>query len=246
VAESLLKDLRSEGFYVQMMDIDEGLSQARKDDIALSISREESTLSIKTSPADMPFAKTAVYEVILRLSELIRKLKESSDPRIMKQELSGLEGRASEDVLSLVNPERICLDLKGQTKEEVITELVDLLASKGRLLDKDAALLAVLEREKTMSTGMEHGVALPHGKTAAVNDIQVAVGVKKEGIDFESLDGKPSRLFILVISPAKHTGPHIQFLAAIGAVLKDEIVREEVIGAETREAAALLLTHTGR
>jgi mannitol/fructose-specific phosphotransferase system IIA component (Ntr-type) len=229
-----------------MMDVDEGLSQARKDDIALSISREESTLSIKTAPEDMPFAKTAVYEVILRLSELIRKLKESSDPKTMKQELSGLEGRTSEDVLSLVTAEHICLDLKGTTKKEVITELVDLVASTGGLSDRDAALQAVFEREKTMSTGMEHGVALPHGKTDAANSIQVAVGVKKDGIDFESLDGRPSRLFILVISPKKHTGPHIQFLAAIGAVLKDEIVREEVIGAETREDAAHLLTHTGK
>jgi fructose-specific phosphotransferase system IIA component len=246
VAESLLKDLRSEGFYVQMMDIDEGLSQARKDDIALSISREESSLSIKTSPEDMPFAKTAVYEVILGLSELIGKLKESSDPKTMKRELSGLEGRASEDVLSLVTPEHICLDLRGQSKRDVITELVDLLASQGGLLDRDAALQAVLEREKTMSTGMEHGIALPHGKTDAVNGIQVAVGVKKAGVDFESLDGRPSRLFILVISPNKHTGPHIQFLAAIAAVLKDGVVREEVIGAETREDAARLLTHTGK
>jgi fructose-specific phosphotransferase system IIA component len=246
VAESLLKDLRDEGFYVQMMDIDEGLSQARKDDIALSIAREESTVSIKTAPADMPFAKTAVYEVILRLSELIHKLKESSDPKTMKKELSGLEGRTSEDVLSLVTAEHICLKLAGTTKKEVITELVDLVASTGGLSDRDAALQAVFEREKTMSTGMEHGVALPHGKTAAVNDIQVAVGVKKEGIDFDSMDGQPSRLFILVLSPEKHSGPHIQFLAAISAVLNTEIVREEVLNSETREEAACLLTHTGK
>jgi fructose-specific phosphotransferase system IIA component len=243
VAESLLKDLRGEGFYVQMMDIDEGLSQARKDDIALSIVREESTVSIKTAPADMPFAKTAVYEVILRLSELIRKLKESSDPRTMKQELSGLEGRTSEDVLSLVTAEHICLDLAGTTKKEVITELVDLVASTGGLSDRDAALQAVFEREKTMSTGMEHGVALPHGKTAAVNDIQVAVGIKKEGIDFDSMDGRPSRLFIMVLSPEQRSGPHIQFLAAISAVLNTETVREEVLNAKTREEAARLLTH---
>jgi len=69
------------------------------------------------------------------------------------------------------------------------------------------------------------------------------VGIKKEGIDFSSLDGKPSRLFIMVISPKKTTGPHIQFLAAIGAVLKDEAVREKVIAAVTAEEAAALLRH---
>ena len=245
VTDSLLKDLRDEGFYVQSMDIEEGLSQARKDDIALSITENESRLIIKTSREDMPFVKTAVYEVILQLSDLIQKLKESSDPAVMKKEISGLEGRAREDVLSLITSECVSLDLKGVTKEEVITELIDLLAAHGRLLDRAAALEAVFEREKSISTGMENGIALPHGKTDGVADIQVAVGVKKDGVDFDSMDGKKSRLFIMVVSPKKHTGPHLQFLAAVGAVLKDEAMREKVINAGTREEAAALLSRTG-
>lgn len=243
VTDGLLKDLRAEGFYVQMMDIEEGLSQARKDDIVLTIMENENRLYIKTSSADMPFVKTAVYEVILRLSDLIEKLKKSSDPHVMKKELSGLDG-AREDVLSLVSAECICLDLKSQSKEEVITELVDLLAERGRLLDRDAALEAVFERERSISTGMENGIALPHGKTGGVGDIQVAVGIKKEGVDFGSIDGKKSQLFILVVSPKKHTGPHLQFLAAIGALLRDSAVREKVINARTQEEAAALLSRT--
>ena len=226
-----------------MMDIEEGLSQARKDDIVLTIMENENRLYIKTSSADMPFVKTAVYEVILRLSDLIEKLKKSSDPHVMKKELSGLDG-AREDVLSLVSAECICLDLKSQSKEEVITELVDLLAERGRLLDRDAALEAVFERERSISTGMENGIALPHGKTGGVGDIQVAVGIKKEGVDFGSIDGKKSQLFILVVSPKKHTGPHLQFLAAIGALLRDSAVREKVINARTQEEAAALLSRT--
>jgi mannitol/fructose-specific phosphotransferase system IIA component (Ntr-type) len=103
------------------------------------------------------------------------------------------------------------------------------------------ALADVLDREKIMSTGMEHGIALPHGKTEGVQEMAVAVGVKKGGIDFDSMDGQPSRLFILVVSPKKTTGPHVQFLAAIGAVLKDEALREAVIRCTSRGAAAALL-----
>jgi Kef-type K+ transport system membrane component KefB/mannitol/fructose-specific phosphotransferase system IIA component (Ntr-type) len=241
VVDILLKDLRAEGFYVQMMNIDDGLSQARKDDIALSITEEESTVIIETSKSDMPFVKNAVYEVILGLSDTIQKLKASADPAAMKKELLDKDARTSRNLLSLIEPGCVTLALKGETKEEIITVLVDLLACQGRLLDRDLALADVLEREKVMSTGMEHGIALPHAKTEGIADIAVAVGIKKEGVDFDSMDGQPSRLFILVVSPRKTSGPHVQFLAAIGAVLKDEAMREAVIKAATVEEAVGLL-----
>jgi fructose-specific phosphotransferase system IIA component len=241
VTDTLLKDLRAEGFYVQMMNIDEGLSQARRNDITLSITRGESDVTIVTAKDDMPFVKTVVYEVILALNETIQKLKDSSDPKAMKKELANLDGRKDSEILSLIRPDCIILNLKGDTKEAVITELVDLLDMRGKLENRDLTLADVLQREKTMSTGMQHGVALPHGKTDGVKDIVVAVGIKKEGVDFESLDGEKSRLIILVASPRKTSGPHVQFLAAVGGVLKEEDVREEIIAADSRELAATLL-----
>jgi fructose-specific phosphotransferase system IIA component len=241
VTDILLKEFRADGFFVQRMNRDEGLSQARKDNMVLVITEEERKVSIVTAKDDMPLVKTAVYEVILGLSDSIQKLKDSSDPQAMKRELAGLEGRAGEGTLTIIEPECIVLDLKGETKEAVITELVDLLAAQGKLEDRDQVLADVFQREKTMSTGMQHGIALPHGKTEGVLEMAVAVGIKKAGIDFESLDGEKSRLFILLVSPKKTSGPHIQFLAAIGAVLKDDVVREEVIAADSRELAATLL-----
>jgi Kef-type K+ transport system membrane component KefB/mannitol/fructose-specific phosphotransferase system IIA component (Ntr-type) len=241
VVDILLKDLRAEGFYVQMMNVNDGLSQARKDDIALSITEEESAVTIETSKSDMPFVKNAVYEVILRLSDTIQKLKDSADPAAMKKDLLDKDARTSRDLLSLIEPETVSLRLRGETKEAVITEMVDLLAARGKLLDRDRALADVLEREKSMSTGMEHGIALPHGKTEGIADIAVAVGIKKEGIDFDSMDGQPARLFIMVVSPKKSSGPHVQFLAAIGAVLKDEALRKALVSAATVEQAVALL-----
>jgi Kef-type K+ transport system membrane component KefB/mannitol/fructose-specific phosphotransferase system IIA component (Ntr-type) len=241
VVDTLLKDLRVEGFFVQMMNIDEGLSQARKDDIALSITEEESKVTIVTARADMPFVKTAVYEVILGLSDTIQKLKDSSDPEAMKKELLDKAGRTPEELLSLIVPDCVETGLRGETKEEVITELVDLLAARGKLLNRDEALRDVLQREASMSTGMQHGIALPHAKTDGVSDLAVAVGIKRQGIDFESADGEKSRLFILLVSPRKVSGPHIQFLASIGTVLKNDAVREGVINASTGEEAAALL-----
>jgi len=88
---------------------------------------------------------------------------------------------------------------------------------------------------------MQYGIALPHAKTDGVNDICVAVGIKREGVDFESIDGEKSRLFIMVVSPKKVSGPHIQFLASIAGVLKDPLVRDAVLAADSPEEAAVLL-----
>lgn len=241
VVNTLLKDLRGEGFYVQMMNIDEGLLQARKDNIVLSICIEENTVTIETDRADMPFVKTAVYEVIVKLHESFQKLKESSDPRAMKKDLLDKDGRTDYDLLSLITPECTSVNLRGDTKEGVIIEMVDILAAQRKLADRDMVLNDVFEREKTMSTGMEHGIALPHAKSDGVDSMAVAVGIKKEGIDFESMDGEKSRLFIMVVSPKKTTGPHIQFLAGIGAVLTDGAVREAVVNADSPQTVTELL-----
>lgn len=123
----------------------------------------------------------------------------------------------------------VSLDLQGTTKDAVIEELVDLLDQAGKLRDRKAALKAVLDREKKMSTGMQSGIAIPHGKTDSVDALVAAVGLKKEGLDFDSMDGEPSTIFILTVTPANRTGPHIQFLAEISRLLNDEAVRKRIL-----------------
>jgi len=241
VMNDLLKELRSEGFYIQSMNIDEGLSQVRKDDIVLLITKENSSITIGTSKTDMPFVKNEVYEVILDLSHAIQKLNVSADPAEMKKDLFDTDARTTKDILALIDPEFFKMELKGETKKEIITELVDLLDAGGKLLDRNQVLEDVFEREESMSTGMNHGIAIPHGKTDGITDTTVAVGIKKAGVNFDSMDGKPSRLFVLIVSPRKVSGLHVQFLAAVGAILGDEILREDVINAVTPQEAVELL-----
>ncbi|MDR1908839.1 MAG: cation:proton antiporter [Spirochaetaceae bacterium] len=242
VAVSLRRNLRAEGFYVQVMNAAEGISQARKDDIVLGITQGESSITVVTGGASMPFVKTAVYEVIVELHDLMRQLRESAGPEALKRELADLPGSPGKGgLLNLIRAECIEPALRGNTKEEVITELVGLLHARGKVEDRDQALRDVFAREKIMSTGMQNGIALPHAKTEGVEELQAAVGIKKEGLDFGSLDGEKSRLFILVLSPKKVSGPHTQFLAAVSSVLGSDSLREEVIGAASAEEAAALL-----
>ena len=242
VMNKLLKELRTSGFYVQTIVVNEGLSsQARKDDIAFILTEEKSSLTVSTSKTDMPFVKNEIYEIILDLSHIIEKFKTSADPEEMKKDLLNTDARTTKDILALIDPECFIMDLKSEAKNDIITEMVDLLALKGKLLNRDEVLADVFEREKTMSTGMAHGIALPHARTDGIKETAVAVGIKKTGVNFESLDGQPSRVFLLVASPKKTCALYVQFLAAVGSILREESLREAVINASTAQEAVDLL-----
>ncbi|MDR1256248.1 MAG: PTS sugar transporter subunit IIA, partial [Spirochaetaceae bacterium] len=116
---------------------------------------------------------------------------------------------------TILSKDTVNIHLKGGDKRTVINELLDVLAAAGKLKDKAAALSAVLEREGKMSTGMKHGIAIPHGKTSAVDDLVACIGISDTPVDFESLDNEPCRIFIMTLSPLEKIGPHLQFLAEI-------------------------------
>lgn len=139
------------------------------------------------------------------------------------------------NVRSVIQPACVTLDIRSRTKHGVIEELLGLLAATGRVSNRADALRCLLEREAKMSTGIQHGVAIPHGKTDAVTSLIAAVGLSKEGIDFASLDGAPSRIFIMTLSPLTRMGPHIQFLSAISQVLDQAEIRARLLMAQGPE-----------
>ena len=137
------------------------------------------------------------------------------------------------NVKRILNEEAILLNLQGTTKQAIIQEMIDFLAVKDRIIDREAALKAVMDREQKMSTGMQHGVAIPHGKTDSVERLVAMLALKREGIDFGSMDGKPSTIFLMTLSPVKQTGPHIQFLSEISQILNDPVRREALLAAQS-------------
>jgi fructose-specific phosphotransferase system IIA component len=134
-----------------------------------------------------------------------------------------------------ISKETIILDLKNTTKEGIIEEIIDFLIASGKIREKKDALKAVIDRERKMSTGMQNGIAIPHGKTDMVDTLIAAIALKKEGVNFGSLDGQPSRIFVMTLSPDTRTGPHIQFLAEISRQLNDPAVREKILAASKPE-----------
>lgn len=135
----------------------------------------------------------------------------------------------------------IVCNLKGESKFQVIDELLDILNAESALLDHDLAREDIIAREGYLSTGLESGLAIPHAKTDGINGLKIVLGLKKEGIDFDSLDGKPAQIIFLVLSPRDTSGPHIQTLAEITRNLKDSAKREAVLKAETPEQVAKII-----
>jgi len=138
----------------------------------------------------------------------------------------------------------IKVPVENKDKEAVITELVDLLDANGLLLDREVALDAVLTRERTRSTGTGAGIAIPHGKCNAVKELIMAIGIAHEPIEFESVDGKPVTILILLVSPADQTGPHIQALASISRLMLNEEFKQKLEQAASAEEVYELLSDT--
>jgi mannitol/fructose-specific phosphotransferase system IIA component (Ntr-type) len=142
----------------------------------------------------------------------------------------------------ILTMDSILPELKAGTKQGVIEEIVAFMASAGKFSDTSAAVQAVLTREAKMSTGMQNGIAIPHGKTDAVGQLVAAIGIHRAGVNFDAMDKKPSHIFILTLSPENRAGPHIQFLAEISKVMSRPDLREKLLGAASADEMLNLLT----
>ena len=131
--------------------------------------------------------------------------------------------------------ECVKVPLAGKDKAAAIAELVDLLATSNLIADASEVLEAVLEREDRRTTGIGLGLAVPHAKCPAANELVMAVGKPSETIDFQSRDGEPVNLVVLLVSPVDQTGPHIQALARISRLMTIESVRQDIQKAQTAQ-----------
>lgn len=135
----------------------------------------------------------------------------------------------------VLTPELVTTHLEGHDKRSVIQSLLELLAQSGKVKDMDVALRDLLEHEAKMSTGMENGIAIPHAKSDAVDELIAAIGVTPRKINFECLDRKPAQIFIMTLSPTGTGGPHVQFLKEIGRLLQEKRRRKLMLRAKTSE-----------
>jgi mannitol/fructose-specific phosphotransferase system IIA component (Ntr-type) len=136
----------------------------------------------------------------------------------------------------LLTADRVKVPLVSRTKGDVLRELVELVAKGRNGFDPEPVLAAVRERELVLSTGIGAGIAIPHGKTPLVDQLMVAAGVAREPIDFDALDGRPVRLFFLLVGPESASGAHVKVLSRISRLLRREPLREALMRAPDANA----------
>ncbi|MBQ7745980.1 MAG: PTS sugar transporter subunit IIA [Spirochaetia bacterium] len=136
-------------------------------------------------------------------------------------------------VVNLIEEDIIKIPLEAKTKPDVIKELVDVLKKAGKIEDAESVFRAVMLRENMGSTGLEKGIAVPHAKTHKVNNLVLAIGVSPEGVDFDSLDGEPSKLFFLLIATPQQAGPHIEALSEIARLTRSSNFCKLLLNAKT-------------
>ncbi|MFW6076926.1 MAG: PTS sugar transporter subunit IIA [Hyphomicrobiales bacterium] len=141
----------------------------------------------------------------------------------------------------ILQPECVKVPLEATTKEQAIYELVDLLCGQVGMACGDQLKQAVWERETTRTTGIGHGIAIPHGKCEGVDELRMAIGRTSQPLEFGAIDGKPVDLILLLASPVDQTGPHIQALAKISRMLTDEDFRTSLKQADSGETLYRLI-----
>lgn len=143
----------------------------------------------------------------------------------------------------IISRECVKAPLEHTDKKGVIDELVDLLGEAGKVTDAHAFREIVWSREQKRTTGIGHGLAIPHGKSELVSSLAMAIGKPAEPLDFSSIDGRPVKLVVLLASPIEQTSEHIKALGQISRLMTIEEFREKIYAATDAGEIYELLQH---
>ena len=136
-------------------------------------------------------------------------------------------------IVDFIREDLILPDLQSKAKLDLLAELAQHLAEHNNGVGKDALMKVLVDRERLASTAIGEGVAIPHGKLDAVGKLVACVGRAPEGVDFDSMDGRPTHLFFVLVAPENSTGVHLKALARISRLFKDPEFRTRLLAAET-------------
>lgn len=143
-------------------------------------------------------------------------------------------------LLDVLEAEAILPDLKAGTKTEVLEELVIPIARSSGAAVEDLVQV-LLDRERLGSTGIGGGIGIPHGKIPHIDRLFLGFGLSRHGVDFESLDGQPTRIFFLLVTPENSAGLHLKVLARISRILKSDAFKDRLLRALTREEISAII-----
>jgi PTS system nitrogen regulatory IIA component len=137
-------------------------------------------------------------------------------------------------ILDVLPKDAILADLKAQDKKGILEELVEPI-SLLKEVNREELVRVLMERERLGSTGIGSGIGIPHGKLKDLDGLVLGFGLSRKGVDFESMDNRPTHIFFLLVTPENSTGLHLKLLARISKILKHDPFRERLLKAVDRE-----------
>lgn len=138
-------------------------------------------------------------------------------------------------ITDLLTPECIKLDLKEKRKKKVIVELSKVLEQSGKVKDAKALAKQIIQREAMASTGIGHGIAIPHCLTDMVDRTVMAFGLSRQGVAFDAADNRPVRLMFLLAGPTSATAEHLKLLSKLSRLLTEESFRNKIYEVQSPE-----------
>lgn len=138
-------------------------------------------------------------------------------------------------IMDILSRDSVVPNLVSQNKKEVLEELVSAVVDQDKRIDKAELIEVLLERERLGSTAIGDGIAIPHGKLKNIDNLLASFGRSIQGVDFESIDNKPTHLFFLLVAPENSAGAHLKALARISRLLTNSSFRENLMVAESKE-----------
>ncbi|MCR4420925.1 MAG: cation:proton antiporter [Exilispira sp.] len=239
--QNILKFFEEEKYFVSILNPEEEIYQMRKNRYIITVSRENKEISFSYKKEDEGIILASLIDVFANVEKMLRGLKVPLD---QNNAIKKLLARKEENILKIdpqyIKAEHIIMDLKGKSKEDIIQELLGVIIEDYPSIDFADAFNELMKRESEMSTGLTDGIAIPHAKIEGIDRIICSFGIHREGIDFKSLDGKPSKFFFLILSPISGSN-RLELLSQIARTMTEQI-RKEILEAKTAEEILDILT----
>ncbi len=230
MAHKVIQQFQSMGFFVNQVDPEALHYNLRRDNSSITLQHEADTLTLQTDKDNALFVRRMVQEATFFLKQSVTAILNMEYLHAGQDDQNPEDQMPSESELAKLLPaEHIIPLLAYDTKEGIIWELIDHLQKLGKIKDTKSMYYTVLARDKYLSSGLTHGLAIPHAHTNDVSEPLVAFGIKPAGVNFNSIDGKPSYLIFLILTPEIDAHIHIRLLANISRLSRQAETMQKLL-----------------
>lgn len=239
--QNIINFFEEEHYFVNVLNPEEEIYQMRKEKYVITVDRENKDIVFSYKKEDEGIILASLLDVFANVEKMLKGLKVPLDQNAALKNLISQRSEKSQKIdKQYLEQEHIIMNIKANSKEDIIQELLGVLIEDYPCIDFSYAFNELMKRESEMSTGLTDGIAIPHAKIDGIDKIICAFGINRDGIDFKSLDGKPSKFFFLILSPTSGSN-RLELLSQIAKTMTEN-TRNELILAKNPEEIISILT----